>query len=98
VEKEKIVTEENTNPDAQSTDAAPDNQQSAQPVDSTPESAVEMTQVDNSGSSTTPENHDDSDVAMALQRDTQDGKGDGDLPDSDFNSYATDGVEKEGKS
>lgn len=40
-------------------------------------------------------NHDDTDVAAALARDTQDGPGDlGSLPPSDFAGFATEGVEK----
>lgn len=35
------------------------------------------------------------DVERALERETQDGKGDEDPGDSDWISYATDGVEKE---
>lgn len=39
--------------------------------------------------------HDEADVAAALQRKTQDGKGDGPVPESDFVSFATEGVEQE---
>lgn len=38
--------------------------------------------------------HDEEDVQAALARDTQDGKGDESVPESDFESYATEGVEK----
>jgi hypothetical protein len=40
------------------------------------------------------EPHDEEDVAAALQRETQDGKGDDEVPESDFDSFATDGVQK----
>lgn len=43
-------------------------------------------------------NHDDTDVAAALQRTTQDGKGEDPVPPADFDSYATEGVEQEDKS
>lgn len=36
---------------------------------------------------------DDSDVAQALERETQDGKGGAVVPKSDFDSFATDDVE-----
>lgn len=55
----------------------------AQPVEPT-DSGVTVTQV---------ESHDDTDVPAALQRETQDGKGDGELPEGDFESFATDGME-----
>lgn len=38
--------------------------------------------------------HDEEDVQAALARDTQDGKGDEPVPESDFESYATEGVER----
>lgn len=38
--------------------------------------------------------HDEKDVEALLDRDTQDGKGDDEVPESDFESYATEGVEK----
>jgi hypothetical protein len=41
-----------------------------------------------------PAQHDETDVAAALQRKTQDGKGDEEVPESDFQSFATEGVEK----
>lgn len=41
-----------------------------------------------------PPNHDDTDVAAALARETQDGKGDDPVPPADFDSFATQGVEK----
>lgn len=40
-------------------------------------------------------NHDATDVNAALQRTTQDGKGEGDVPESDFKSFATENVEQE---
>lgn len=43
-----------------------------------------------------PESHDEEDVDNALTRETQDGSGvesEDDLPESDFDSYATDDVE-----
>lgn len=41
-------------------------------------------------------NYDETDVAEALKRETHDGPGDLDnLPESDWVSYATEGVEKE---
>lgn len=42
----------------------------------------------------TPPNHDESDVKAALERQTQDGKGPDPVPESDFDSFATQGVEK----
>lgn len=47
-------------------------------------------------------NHDDEDVPAALERKTQDGSGlkddnEDDVPESDFHSFATQGVEKEDK-
>lgn len=42
--------------------------------------------------------HDDEDVKAALERETQDGPGftdESELPPSDFQGYATEGVEKE---
>jgi hypothetical protein len=44
---------------------------------------------------TSTENHDDTDVEAALQRKTQDGKGSDPVPESDFDSFATEGVEEE---
>ncbi len=44
------------------------------------------------------ENHDEDDVKAALQRDTQDGPAfsdESELPESDFESFAEEGVEKE---
>lgn len=41
-----------------------------------------------------PPAHDDTDVEAALQRSTQDGKGEDDVPPPDFDSFATSGVEK----
>lgn len=41
-----------------------------------------------------PENHDETDVAAALERKTQDGKGDDPVPPADFQSFSTEGVEK----
>lgn len=43
-----------------------------------------------------PVDHDKTDVEAALQRETQDGKGEGEVPDSDFKGFATEGVEKSG--
>lgn len=41
-------------------------------------------------------NHDEEDVAAALARETHDGPGDLDnLPESDFESFATEGVEQD---
>jgi hypothetical protein len=42
-----------------------------------------------------PENYDEEDVAAALERETDDGPGDDDPGEGDFNSYATENVEKE---
>lgn len=42
----------------------------------------------------TPDNHDETDVAAARQRTTQDGKGPDPVPETDFDSFATAGVEK----
>lgn len=39
-------------------------------------------------------NHDETDVAAALKRKTADGPGDDPAPESDFHSFATEGVEK----
>ena len=39
--------------------------------------------------------HDAVDVPKCLAKTTHDGRGDGELPPSDFISFATDGVEKE---
>jgi hypothetical protein len=41
------------------------------------------------------ENFDEEDVAAALERDTDDGPGDEEPAETDFQSYATEGVEKE---
>lgn len=41
--------------------------------------------------------HDETDVTSALKRDTQDGKGEGEVPPSDFDSFATEGVQSEDK-
>lgn len=41
-----------------------------------------------------PNAHDHTDVEAALQRQTQDGKGDEEVPESDFQSFATEGVER----
>lgn len=38
--------------------------------------------------------HDEEDVQALLARVTHDGKGDGEVPESDFVSFATEGVEK----
>lgn len=46
-------------------------------------------------SETTPENFDEQDVAAALERVTQDGYGTDVIPESDFEGFATEGVEKE---
>lgn len=43
----------------------------------------------------TADHFDKKDVAAALKRETQDGKGDEDPGPSDWNGYATEGVEKE---
>jgi hypothetical protein len=43
-------------------------------------------------------NHDELEVKAALQRTTQDGKGEGAVPESDFKSFATEGVEKDATS
>lgn len=43
--------------------------------------------------SATPKNHDDTDVEAALARETHDGKGKEEVPESDFDSFATEGVE-----
>jgi hypothetical protein len=43
---------------------------------------------------TEPKNHDETDVAAALSRKTQDGKGVEPVPPSNFESFATEGVEK----
>lgn len=41
------------------------------------------------------ENFDEEDVQAALERETDDGKGEGEVPASDFVSFATEGVEEE---
>lgn len=38
--------------------------------------------------------NEEAEVAAALARKTQDGKGSGEVPESDFHSFATEGVEK----
>lgn len=43
---------------------------------------------------TPPQSHDETDVAAALARKTQDGKGTDPVPPSDFQSFETAGVEK----
>lgn len=45
--------------------------------------------------SASPTEHDATDVEAALQRETQDGKGPDPVPESDFDSFATDGVEQD---
>lgn len=60
------------------------------PPEETPEQSVEVTP-DAPAEVVT---HDEEDVRAALARDTQDGKGDEPAPESDFESYATKGVEK----
>lgn len=52
----------------------------AQPVEVSPEEQV---------------HYDDTDVPAALERETQDGKGDDQVPEADFQSFATEGVENE---
>jgi hypothetical protein len=42
----------------------------------------------------TKDNFDDQDVQAALARETHDGKGGHDVPESNFRSFATEGVEK----
>lgn len=42
-----------------------------------------------------PEHFDETDVPAALLRETADGPGAGDPPESDFDGYATEGVESE---
>jgi hypothetical protein len=42
------------------------------------------------------EHYDEEDVAAALERETEDGPGDEESGESDFHSYATENVEKEG--
>lgn len=42
-----------------------------------------------------PDTHDEEDVRALLTRRTHDGPGEGDVPPSDFISFATEGVEKE---
>lgn len=59
---------------------------SAQPVDASPDATQDSAPV---------ENHDKTDVQAALARETQDGKGEGEVPPSDFDSFATEGVEQE---
>lgn len=60
------------------------------PTEETPEQPAEA------ASETAEEvvTHDESDVPEILSRDTQDGKGADDVPEPDFESYATEGVEK----
>jgi len=58
----------------------------AQPIEASPEVAA------NPPSAPVP-NHDEIDVAAALARKTQDGKGEQEVPESDFQSFATEGVE-----
>lgn len=54
-----------------------------QPVDA--DKGVQLVQV----------HHDETDVPAALERETQDGKGDDEVPPSDFVAFATEGVENE---
>lgn len=42
------------------------------------------------------EHYDEEDVAAALERETDDGPGDEEPGEGDFQSYATEGVEQEG--
>jgi hypothetical protein len=61
----------------------------AKPVEDTPQVPANSDPTEQ-----TPENHDETDVAAALQRKTQDGKGPDPVPETDFDSFATAGVEK----
>jgi hypothetical protein len=64
------------------------------PVESTETPPQEPAPTD-AGTLPPPENHDDTDVEAALLRKTQDGKGPDPVPESDFDSFATEGVEEE---
>lgn len=64
-------------------EVSPDETKAADPVEVSPQQ---------------PDNHDDTDVPASLKRQTQDGKGDDEVPESDFESFATDDVEKGQKS
>lgn len=62
----------------------PDVSQESPPVEATAEASAQKA----------PEHHDETDVEAALQRSTKDGKGEGEVPPPDFDSFATAGVEK----
>lgn len=66
---------------AQPTEASSIPEQKSQPIENAP-----MT-------SAAPKPHDEEDVQALLARKTADGKGDEDVPPSDFHSFATEGVE-----
>lgn len=66
----------------------------ANPTEVSPDAESAAPPVENADVPSVPENHDDLDVERAKQRKTQDGKGDDEVPESDFDSFATDGVEK----
>lgn len=79
------------NPDeTPSTDTTP-----SKPVEVSPDAAEasKPVQVSPDIPRTAPDH--DEDVSAALERKTQDGKGDEEVPESDFHSFATEGVEKE---
>lgn len=77
-------------------EAAPSSEAAAAPVQAGPMSAPDPDEkTDPNFNFATVENHDDTDVAAALARQTQDGKGDDEVPPADFRSFATEGVEEE---
>lgn len=83
-----------------STEVAPDETKAAEPVEVRAEEPP--TQVEDTKSDETPADEDevdeDTEVLTCLERETQDGKGGDDVPESDFVSHATEGVNKEDES
>lgn len=60
------------------------------------EPAVQVTQVEETKTTDQMSESGTSEVEAALQRDTQDGRGEGEPPESDFQGFATENVEKTG--
>lgn len=87
---------DNDNPSSSSSEPsapvqnAPAASQEAAP---TPYGVTNVEALTNAPASTDPTAHDKTDVESALQRTTQDGPGEGEAPPSDFDSFATSGVE-----
>jgi hypothetical protein len=79
-----------TNPDEKTTE-----QSSTAPPATPPTSPEQPKPTENT---TAPETHDEEDIPKLLARHTFDGKGDAAVPPSDFQSFATEGVEKKLKS